>query len=307
MTIDIEVAALRSAAGIALRSERRVIAVEGPDRARFLNGMLTNDVAKLAEGQGLWALKTSAKGRIEAYVRVRAGRDKLYIDAIETVFQKLYETLDRHILMDDVTLSIPELEAITVLGPKANEALGDPLPLEDHAFVERDGSTIIRDVSFGLRGYEIHVKRGEGASLLERSSATRVSSEALEVVRVESGVPIDGRDLGEDTLPMEAALDHAISYSKGCYVGQEVIARGTYLGGVHYTFVGLRFLEETHGAEGAKLFAEGKAVGEITSVVRSPTLGAWIGLGYVRKGHESPKTKLSFGDGAVVVEELPFL
>jgi folate-binding protein YgfZ len=135
------------------------------------------------------------------------------------------------------------------------------------------------------------------------------------VLRVEAGVPRAGRELDEDTLPMEARLERALDFKKGCYVGQEVIARATNLGGIKHILVGLSLEGEPDALLGAALWPEAgdKVTGEITSAVRSPTLdGKVIGLGFVRKLHEAPGTVLEarMGDGRTAsarVTALPFV
>jgi folate-binding protein YgfZ len=306
--VDRELVALNTAAGAALRSDIRTLRLTGPDRVRFLNGMVTQDVASLGEGQGVWAVKTNAKGRIEALARVRASSDALFLDVRAVVAPVLLETLERYIIMDDVALHdiSPARQVISVLGPRARDvvlASGiGPVPVDEelapNGFVRRGGVEIIRDRSLGVYGYELHVPTGTAVAqydtLLSRG-AIAVTSEAIEVMRVEAGIPIDGKDLDAETLPMEAGLEAAISSTKGCYVGQEVIARATLQGHVNYALIGLVFAG-TPPAEGAELVepgAEQKRVGEVSSVVFSPTLGAWIGLGFVRKTHQASGTQLA--------------
>jgi folate-binding protein YgfZ len=211
---------------------------------------------------------------------------------------------------------------ITVIGPGAKavlEASGiGPVPddLPVNHFVRRGGVEIVRDRSLGVSGYELHVPAATAVSQLDTllaRGAIAVAPEALEVVRIEAGVPIDGKDLDAETLPMEARLEYAISSTKGCYVGQEVIARGTLQGQVNYHLVGLRFTGSP-SAEGAELKDGERHAGEVSSVVFSPRLGVWIALGYVRRTQETPGTKLITagpkGDAAlheVEVVALPFV
>lgn len=305
---DHQSARARSGAGVVLRPEVLTIEVRGPDRVRFLNGMVTNDVAALVPGQGVLAVKVSAKGRVEAVVRIRALEEALAIEVREVVAEKLAGALASHLIMDDCTLAdaTPSREVVTILGPRSAEILRgsgvqvlDSLPA--HAFVRSGECVVIRDVTLGLAGFEVHVPPGAGALFRDRliaAGAAPLDAEAVEVIRIEEGVPIDGRDLGEDVLPMEAGLLHAISFTKGCYVGQEVIARGTNLGGVRWALVRLRLSGEL--APGTKLLDAGDRrteVGEVTSVVLSESVGAWIALGFVRTSHAASGTHLTTATG----------
>jgi folate-binding protein YgfZ len=316
--------AIETATGAALRREIRTLRLTGPDRVRFLNGMVSNDVAALSQGRGSWAVKTNNKGRIEALMRVRAAPDAFFLDVRDVVATSLLETLERFIIMDDCTILDVSADrtVISVLGPGSKgvlEASGiGPVPddLAFDQFVRRGGVEIVRDRSLGVPGYELHVAAATAVSQLDTllaRGAVAVAPEALEVVRIEAGIPIDGRDLDAETLPMEARLEYAISSTKGCYVGQEVIARGTLQGQVNYHLVGLRFTGSP-SAEGAELKDGERHAGEVSSVVFSPRLAAWIGLGYVRRNLETPGTKLLTagpkGDAAAheaTVVALPFL
>jgi folate-binding protein YgfZ len=321
MMIEHEVEAIWKRAAVLARPEVHTLLLTGPDRVRFLNGMISNDVAKLAPGGGMAAIKTSNRGRVEGVLRVRATADAIAIELLDVVAEKVRATLDQYIIMDDCAIRdvSGEREVVSVFGPDAAKviaAAGIATPAQDdHAFIVQDGVTIIRDVMFGVRGYELHVAAAQ--PMIDRliaHGAVHVSREALDVARIEAGVPIDGRDLDEDTIPMEARLEHALSFDKGCYIGQEVIARATNLGGVKHILVGLELAGDVvpdAGGEGVALLAGDARTGEITSVARSPSLGKVIALGFVRRAHEAAGTALiadAAGQkiGAKVVE-LPFI
>jgi folate-binding protein YgfZ len=284
-----EVQAIRSGAAVVLRPEVRTLALTGPDRVRFLNGMVSNDVAKLTPGRGQLAVKANNKGRIEGMLRVRMSEDALLLDVRDVVAAKILEVLDKFIVMDDCTIRdvSAERQILGLYGPESKKVLAgaglDPGALDPHAFVVKGGATIIRDTWLFVDGYELHVEDAEALrEKLIGAGATAISSEALDAARIEAGVPIDGVDLDEETIPLEARLEHAIDYEKGCYVGQETIARATNFGQVRHVLVGLDIGGEQAPPHGAKIVSGGKETGEITSAVVSPTLGRPIGIGYVR-------------------------
>ncbi len=329
--------------GVALcrRPELRTLMLEGPDRVRFLNGMLTQDVRALSAGRGAPALKVSAKGRIEASVRVRASEDRLFLEVRALRADKLLRTLEQHMIMDDC--SIQDVSAartvLTLLGPSSSSLLGSVLgapvpalepdasgpviggvnppagataPLYASAPVI-GGLTVIADRSWGVPGLELHVPPADAEALFQRlieGGAVPISDGELEIIRIERGVPLDGPELDEETLPMEAKLSAAVSLEKGCYVGQEVIARGTNLGGVNYALVGIALGAQPE-VPGTTLYAAGedKAQGELCSVCYSPRLGQHIALAYVRKAHEAPGSALEAGveRHPVRVAALPFV
>lgn len=317
-----DVSIIRTRAGARLAPELFTLRLTGPDRVRYLDGMVSNHVAKLQPGQAQRAVKANPKGKVEGVLRVRATEDTLYLDVLEAVASRVAGALVKLLIMDDATLTdaTPDRDAVQVLGPAAPAALqevglevGDLGALEQRAYGDR---VVVRDDRLGVPGFDVFVPAGQGQGLLqslEGAGVKAVSAEAVDVLRVEAGVPVDGVDLDDDTIPLEANLDEALDFTKGCYVGQETIARAHNLGGVKHRLVGL----EIDGAElppaGAVLRAEGadKDAGELTSIVRSPTLDRVIALGYVRVAHEAPGTPLSVtwdgGEARATVRALPFV
>lgn len=317
------VLAARTHAVVALRPELRTLEVVGPDRVEFLDGMLSQELRSLGPGAGTRALKCTAKGRVEAYVRVRAAEDRLLLDLRAEVLDRLLTSLAGHIVMEDCAVRdvSGEREVLLVLGPAALSmleavGLGAVRPeLGPDAFERVGAVTVVGDGSFGLPGYELHVPPGSAEKrrqALLRAGALHLPAEGLEVLRIEAGVPRDGAELDLETLPMEARLDRAVSLTKGCYVGQEVVARGTNLGQVNHLLVGLR-LEggPPAGPPPVELSLDGQRVGELSSWAYSPALRADIGLGYVRREFERPGVRLEYpagaASGAAVVATLPFI
>jgi folate-binding protein YgfZ len=296
------------------RPEVRTLSLTGPDRVKFLNGMISQEIGSLQPGQGTIAVKTSNKGRVEALLRVRATADALLIDLSSVVAEKVLATLSKFIIMDDCAIAdiSDSREVVAIYGPEADKRAGAS-EMAPHSFLVRDQVTIVRDVMLGVPGYEAHVPPGAGIPLIESwldQGAKRASWSDLNVLRVEAGAPIDGRELDEEVIPMEARLEAAISTVKGCYIGQEVIARAINLGGVKHILVGLILGEAI--AEGAQLYSStgDQKTGELTSVVYSPALARHIALGFVRRVDERVGTVLSARIGSsqteAVVTELPF-
>lgn len=315
MALQAGAAALRLGAGALARPDLLTVRVVGQDRVRFLNGMLTSDVAKLTPGRSQPSVKASAKGRVEGLLRVRMAESAVELDLLEVSAGRVAGELVKYVVMDDVQLSdaSAEREVVSVWGPRAADVVGAagwPTPAEDGCFERTEAGMVVRDDGYGVPGFEVHAPVGSGA--LERlvaAGAAVVEEADVEVLRVEAGVLRDGVDVGPDTLPLEAGLDAAVDLAKGCYIGQEVIARATHRGGVRHRLVGFRF-EGGLPAAGAELWAEGgdRAVGEVTSAVHSPTVGQDVGLGYVRVEHREPGSRLRVGGegGAVaVVAALP--
>jgi folate-binding protein YgfZ len=289
----------------------------GRDRVRFLNGLLTNDVAALRPGEGCHAAMLTVKGRVIAEGIVLADEDALWIDVEPALAAKVLATLERHAIVDDVSFEDQSaaLDEIGVYGEGARaalEAVLGALPeLPRHGHLRRGETRVVAVRDLGLDGYRlIGGARPIAARLADR--ADWIADDEAEVLRVEAGVPRYGVDVGEDHLPIEARLDDAISHTKGCYMGQEPIARLAARGHVNRRLCGLRLDGDGPAPAGATLSAPGRDdAGHITSSVRSPRLGP-IALGYVHRSLWAPGTALTVRepqDGATrtaTVVELPF-
>jgi folate-binding protein YgfZ len=298
-------------------SDVLTVEVRGPDRVRFLNGMLSNDVARLEPYAGHFAVKASPKGRTEGLLRVRAGPEQIYLDLDAASAELVAGSLVAHLVADDCQLvdRSDDWTVVRLLGPGVGErlrAMGWSTDMPDAHWVEDDaGRQLVRDQRFGVEGFELHLRSDEADSWEERwkqAGLRRLSPEGFDVLRVEAGVPGPGHELTTDVIPLEAHLSFAIDYEKGCYIGQETIARATHLGGVKYGLVGFAFGTPAPAA-GAELFADQpKSVGEVTSVVTSDRLGGPVGLGFVRLTHAEPGTVLRTADGSTAeVRSLPLV
>ncbi len=315
--------AVREAAGLFDFSFRAKIAVRGEDRIRFLQGMVTNDVEGLAPGQGTYAMMLDAFGHILADMRIVRAEDRLLIDTDAALRDKIMKTLERYIIMDQVELQPLELYALAFQGPRSRPLLEKSLHLDLPAMKEFDHFAtnyagfpvrVLRASGAGEEGYEVWVGAkgimgvwGAACGQAPTYDMLPCGTEALETLRIEAGIPRYGQDLGEDTLPLEAGLLNAISFTKGCYIGQEVVERTRSRGHVNWMLVVLCVESRVAPEPGTKLLFDGKEIGEITSACVSPSLGRAIALAYVRREFSETGTKLTLASGFdAEVSALPF-
>ena len=292
------------------RPELRTLRLVGPDRERYLNGQISSDLSLLRPGQGQRAIKPSPKGRVEGLLRVRDYADRYELDLDQAVLERVATNLERFIIMDDCQVQevSGDRAVLGVYGPNAAEVLaavgwGAAEGLENLAFLEKGAWTVIRDGLYGVDGFELYGPKEELEGRLGRlveAGARQVAPEDFEIFRVEAGVPKDGVDVDDEIIPLEAGLEGWLSLEKGCYVGQEVIARATNFGGVKHRLVHLWIEGEEVPSPRSPLFVPGadKATGEVRSAVRSAVRGRILALGYVRIVHEAPGTVLEVRDGS---------
>jgi folate-binding protein YgfZ len=323
-----EYAALTEHCGLLDRSERGKLALTGADAVEFLNGQVTNELLDLTPGQGCYAAFLTHKGKMLGDLRILAVGDEreaveddgtesaaateLLLDTERVALQGLFDMIRRFKVGYRVDLHKRTLvtSLLSLIGPAAamTAERAFPWPIElperenDHVLA---GSVrlVATDVGFDL----LCASETTGSVLewLKTAGAVPVSEAAAEIVRVESGRPRYGRDIDESTIPQEAGLnERAVSFTKGCYVGQETVARLHYRGKPNRHLRGLRLSEPT--ASGAKLHLGERPVGQLTSTLLSPTFGP-IGLALLRREAE-PGAILAVGDRDVTatVVELPF-
>lgn len=271
-------------------SDRQQFRVVGPESASFLQGMVTNDVEGLAVGQSCHAAMLTVKGAMVADLRVLRRADDFVVDTGPGRGPTALEFLGKYLISEDCELvDAPELAVLKLLGPGAQAALAS-LPA---------GLSVGTLISpFGV---DVLVPRAQLADALSAlASLPRVSSATLEVLRVEKGVPTFGVDMTEVTIPLEANLDDAIHYKKGCYIGQEVIARATYRGQMNKKLVQL-FVGDASPEYKTELKLGERKVGWITSVVKSVKHGQHLALGYVHRDFLTQGSKLELGSGFATV------
>ena len=309
--LDAQYRAMREGAGLLDRSDRGKLLIRGADAAEFLHSQLTNEIEGLAPGEGCYAALLDRKGHIRADMRVlHLSTGDLWIDT-EPIAA---EALGRHLEMYKVGREV-EVEDVSgawaissLIGPAAAAVAVIDAPSPEHAqrFVERDGIEILA-VATDL-GLDL-ITRGEQAeALAERlraAGAAEVSEAAAEIVRVESGRPRFGAEMGPETMPAEAGIvERAISFSKGCYIGQEPVARLHYKGKPNRQLRGLRLSEPVEA--GDRLLLGEREVGRVGTFALSPDLGR-IGLAVVRR-EASPGDRLDVAGRTASAEviELPF-
>src|SRR5579859_2172647 len=315
--------AVRESAGIFDFSFHSQFVVKGEDRARFLHRIVSQDIKTLSPGQGAYATLLNAQGHILADFHVYCTTDYFLIDTDADLRDKAMQALARYIIGDRVQLEPVEMFVLAIQGPQSRVFLEKSLhaelpPLQeyDHAVTTYSGMPVrvVRASSTGEDGYELWGGAKDSASIWEVLRAQASTSgvlccgtEALESLRIEAGIPRYGPDMGEDTLPLEAGLLSALSFNKGCYVGQEIVERARSRGHVNWKLAGLYVEAAAVPAPGEKLISAGKEIGEITSACASPTLERTIALAYVRREVAEPGTKLALASGAnAEVTSLPF-
>ncbi|MBV9464435.1 MAG: folate-binding protein YgfZ [Verrucomicrobiae bacterium] len=257
-----------------------LLELTGEDRVRFLNGQATNDIQALKDGQSVYTAFTNAKGKMRCDGHVMGFADKLWIATNSGAAPKLAAELDKFIIADDVVVSdrSQEFRLISLRGPRCREANSD-----------LGGAIVIPVFWGGENAFDLLVTAATAATWEKRIARTarKVGPDAFETRRVELGVPEFGVDMDENTLPPEAGLEsRAISYTKGCYIGQEVISRIKSVGHVNRHLFALEISGDAQ--RGAKLtFEDGADAGAITSVATLPG-GRRVALGYVKRRGDSP-------------------
>jgi folate-binding protein YgfZ len=310
---------------------RARLILKGADRKRFLHGMLTNDINNLRPGQGCHAAMLTVKGKMLADLIVYdRGEEGLLLDLESVAVERVRADLDRHIIMDDAAVSeVPGWDALGVYGSAdaaAAAALGGALGVAEGALralppyhhlpageMPESGLVAAAQDLGGepeRRGFHVIGPAGIVAELsarLQAAGAAVLSEDEAEVLRVEAGVPRYGLDMDEERLPLEARLDDAVSFQKGCYLGQEVIARVTARGHINRKLVGLRFSTEAPPPRGTQLsHPDRENAGTVMTGAVSPRHGA-IALGYVHRTLWEPGTELQLpGGGVARVAALPF-
>ncbi|MBK9216553.1 MAG: folate-binding protein YgfZ [Chloracidobacterium sp.] len=283
--------------GVAVHEqERGLVAVWGDEAVQFLDGLITNDVKKLADGEQMLAAFPNAQGRLLAVVRVLRQGERFLFETEDTTREKLFQNLfrftfageffvedlsDRYryfeLFISDLKFEISNVEDLILFEAKTGRGV----------FVETGSADIFRD---GLIS----------------SGAVEIGDELYETLRIENGIPRYGVDMDETTIVPELGIDNLISYNKGCYIGQEIIARIHFRGHVAKRLTGLNLSGDIEpGTE--LLTVDGKNAGRITSVTFSPKLDSVIALGFARYDQLAAGTELFGGEAAAVVADLPFV
>ncbi|HYL83358.1 MAG TPA: glycine cleavage T C-terminal barrel domain-containing protein [Candidatus Angelobacter sp.] len=296
------------------KNYRAHLSFTGPDRVRYLNAILTNNIKDLAIGHGNVSLLLNPQGHILAELETYALADRLFCVLYAMIREQLAGWMDKYIIMDDVTLTdeSERFGTLAVEGPKAaavvKEVSGVDLgPLEELASTDGTAGAIpcrvVKRSPGGVAGAEFVVEREKlgalWAILLEavrKHGGGPAGYAALSAQRLAQGVPWFGYDFGEKQIPHEAGLENShISYTKGCYTGQEIVERVRSRGQVNRRRVQLTFAGDTVPEAGAVLTLEGKEVGAVTRAARAWDPLRVIGMGYVRSPANAPGTVLQVG------------
>ncbi|HEX7897205.1 MAG TPA: hypothetical protein VF950_05570 [Planctomycetota bacterium] len=296
-----EVEAARKASAAIDLSWRAVVEMTGRDRARFLHGMCTNEIKKLAPGQGCLAAVVNRQGKMVADIVAHATANALLLETDRANAAALIDHLNRFVVADDVALKLSDAAVIGLYGPSAGALLGMSASPPYQGQMREGGVFVAADPALAAPGFTLIVPAGrdEMGGLLGHG-VSPLGFEAWERLRVENGFPRWGADMGPDVLPMEAGLEPlAIRYDKGCYIGQEVIQRVKTYSEPPKTLVQLAF-DGDAPAVGAKIVAGAEEVGHLTSVAPG------LALGYVRKEHKAPGTRVMIGTLSAGVRALPW-
>jgi folate-binding protein YgfZ len=326
-----EHAAIRDLASIFDLSFRGRLCLTGADRKRFLHGQVTNEVSGIQAGAGVYAALVTAKGKMISDLNIYMLDEEILIDLEPGLSQTVAERLEKFIISEDVQVidAAPHYGLLSVQGPRASETVSmlgpGKLPekgfnFQIHQDVEAGEIYLMNNPRFNSMGYDLYVPVAGMEGMAEKlKNAVKVVGgrfcgwRAYEMARIEAGVPRFGADMDSTNLPPEAGIERrAVSYSKGCYIGQEVIARIRTYGQVAKALRGLHLADGLAELprKGDKLFKDGKEAGFITSALASPTFRVNIALGYVRREYNSIGTELTLrtdtAESTVRIVALPF-
>ncbi len=291
---------IREDAAIGAIAPRHQIAVAGPDRATYLQGLLTNDIPALAPGTGCYSAWLTPQGRMLTDMHVLESDGMILLDVPAEVTDATRDRLEQFIFTENVQVEslAGTLTGVWIHGPKAASILERVMGIQGLAGWRdyQHAQSVARIDQLGVPGFCVYLepsRQRELIAALVEAGAREVSPDAIEAARIEVGYPVFGVDMTDDTIPLEAGIEErALSMSKGCYVGQEVIVRVLHRGHgrVARKLVNLR-VDGAVPARGARLFAADRDVGFVTSAAASPRLGA-IALAYVHRDFLSPGTTL---------------
>jgi aminomethyltransferase len=286
---------------------------------RWLNGMISNNIRDLAPGQGVYAFLLNPQGHILGDLYAYNQGESLLLDTDWRQIEKLSSLLKRYIIMDKVELSDASegLRAVGVSGPTSRKVLTaagidipelQPLEVAQCTWQESQISVVRSDLA-AVESYEIWMNSAELSTAWKRlldAGGTATGSEAYELFRVAAGVPVYGQDIRERDLPQETDQNRALHFTKGCYIGQEIVERIRSRGAVHRKFSGFR-VEREMPAPGAKVRMDGKEVGEITSAASLPGENGKLiaALGYIRREAVVPGKQVEIGGSQAEVANLP--
>ncbi|MFQ5839220.1 MAG: aminomethyltransferase family protein [Candidatus Methylomirabilales bacterium] len=318
-----EYRAAREGTGILDLSFRAFVEVSGADAARFLNGMLTNDLASLPPGRFMYATTLNPRGKMMTDMTVYALEERFLLELEPARWTPLLEHLEHYIIADDVTLTDLRTRSglLAIEGPQAADLIGrltpDLLPEPGHhaeVMIAGTACRLAHDSVTSGPGFKVLCPRDRTAFLWEaavEAGALPVGMQALETLRIEAGIPRFGVDMTEEHFPQEVAIeDRGVSFNKGCYVGQEFVIRIHHRGHVNRRLAGIACSGETVPLPGDPVYREEKEVGRVSSATISPALAQPIALAILRRECLEPGTAVEIDrDGTRLKAEvvtLPF-
>lgn len=293
--------ALREHAAWLDLSGRGKIRASGEDRARLLHAMTTNQVETLQPGEGCYAFFLNAQGRILADVNLLCFEDHFLLDTEPETRTRIYEHLDRYIIADDVTLEdqTDRIATLAVEGPEAGIALaklGAPQPSAPYTSEPWSYGTVARVDTTGRGGFFLMLPAEEKQAVISQLTDAGIppaTPEDARIVRIESGRPRYGEEITERYLVQETGQLQAVHFSKGCYLGQEIVERVRSRAQIHRVLRRLEIDISEPPAPGTKLRSGDADAAEIASAVFSPALGKTVALAYVRTQFAEPGTEIS--------------
>jgi folate-binding protein YgfZ len=298
---------------------RTILSVTGADCTQILQSFTTNDVKKLVPGTGCEAFVTSPQGKTLAHVLIFCEGNQYLVDSAPDLAATIVSHFDRYVITEDVQFAdrTAEFRDILVAGPQAESILTTltgaepPKTLLAHASAQIAGrAATVRRVEYaGPISYFVQIASANAPAVIDAliaAGATRCETPAVESARLEAGFPLFGMDITTENLPQEVARDaQAISFTKGCYLGQETVARIDAIGHVNRVLVGLKFEGTEVPACSTAILAGDQQIGHVTSATWSPRLAAPLALAYLRRNHAKPGNVLSSSVGPATVIALP--
>ena len=308
-------------AGLIDLSPRGRILVNGSEAVMFLNGLITNDMKTLAANSWMRAAFPNVQGRLLAVVRILNQTDGFLIETEAATHDKVVQLLGRFTLAGDfrVTDLTDQTACYSVQGTQSatimRQVFGDPGAPDSRqvvrAKINHADVMIIRDTHTAEDGFDLFVERNLAADLRSTflsAGVEPVSDATAEVLRIEAGIPRYGVDMDETTIVTETNLDDAVSFTKGCYLGQEIIVRIKHRGHVAKKITGLTFPDRIEIENGARILSvDDKEIGRVTSSTFSPTLNQTIALGYVKYDYREAGTEVQVVNVKGVIADLPFV
>jgi len=324
VSLDLQHRAAMTAAGVIDRSTLGKVTVTGRDRAAFLQGMLSNDVKALQPGQGCPAAFLDAHGKVVSLLSVYVLEDRILLELPAGSTDTFLQVIDKFLISEKAYFEAADdvYAILAVQGPEAERMLAslsgstlDAAPYS-HQEVEIAGAPvrIARHRLAVTPGFHCWTAVTHAEALgkaLREAGAVPVGALALETLRIEAGIPAYGRDVDDAVILPETRLDAFVSFTKGCYIGQETVARVKYRGHINRGLSGMVLEGDRVPAHGDAITAEDKEVGRVTSAVRSITLGKPIALGYIRREYFAAGSAVTIVTGGspvpARVAELPFV